>query len=115
MELTEYLLKYKMITDGARVIIGAAEWKKAQGSLLGMGSIIGVTVKNIDFANNRSITVNDDTVLAGSFMAVACPTPGGEYDINSLKISWPDGDAPVSIVIDRITNLRYIKIPVLSK
>lgn len=115
MEYTELLLKYDQITDGARIVTSQLDWNKIQGTLLGKGGIICITVKNVDDANSRTITLNSDPVPYNSFVSIEVLTPGGSLNPADLKLGWPNGNANVSIVIDRITNLRYVKVPVREK
>jgi hypothetical protein len=113
MELTELLLKYDQISDGARILTSQADWDALKGTLLGKGNIINITVKNIDTVNG--IAVNSDDLPIGSYVSFGVITPGGSLNPNDLKLTWPNGSANVSLIIDRVANLRYVRIPVREK
>jgi hypothetical protein len=108
-------LTYTLRSDNARTVLNIQEWDRYVGALQKKNNTVwGISFVNKDTSpgSGRDIIVKENILGVGEVYEILPPTPGGTVDIKGIDIRWPSGDAILQIVLHRITDLRYIQIPI---
>lgn len=104
------LLKYRILNDVARIITNSIDWNTYVGTLRKENNIIGIEFSNLDDTNKRAITLMGKTLNYGAVTSFNSPTPGGYIDVDNINIKWPNGDANISIQLQRAVDFHYVEV-----
>jgi hypothetical protein len=108
------LLKYRILNDVVRIISNPKDWQAYIGALRKDNNIIAIEFINLDETNKRPITLMEKTLNYGAASAYNAPSAGGYIDVDGISIKWPQGDANLSIQLQRAVDFHYIEVPHLN-